>query len=165
MLAGTHQSELAGCAHAMVTKRFSLCFQALASWHSVAMKAGTAHAIRSSEQMLKRDPKPLIQPSLNLYGETEMHTLMIKDLSASLELDRKAMTAVRGGTDDQAIGTSQSNVQHMVAAANVGNGSIFRGPSTIQSDNTFTQSAYNYNDATNVSAFGLFGLGFGRVGL
>jgi hypothetical protein len=93
-----------------------------------------------------------------------MHTLMIKDLSASLELDRAAMTAVRGGADDQAIGTSQSNVQNMVAAANVGNGSIFHGPTTIQSDNTFKQDAYNYNDATNVSAFIALGhLGLGRV--
>jgi hypothetical protein len=92
-----------------------------------------------------------------------MHTLMIKDLSASLELDRQAMTAVRGGADDQAIGTSQANVQNMVAVANVGNGSVFGGPTTIQSDNTFTQNAYNYNDATNVSAFAILGLG--RMGL
>jgi hypothetical protein len=83
--------------------------------------------------------------------------MMIKDLSASLELDRKAMTAVRGGADDQAIGTSQANVQNMVAAANVGNGSIFGGPTNIQSDNTFTQNAANYNYAENVSAFGIFG--------
>jgi dihydroxyacetone kinase DhaKLM complex PTS-EIIA-like component DhaM len=90
-----------------------------------------------------------------------MHTLMIHDLSASIELDRKAMTAVRGGADDQAIGTSQSNVQGMVAAANVGNGSLFVGPATIQSDNTFTQTASNSNTATNVDAFALFG----RLGL
>ena len=38
------------------------------------------------------------------------------------------MTAVRGGQDNQAIGTSQSNVQVMLAAANVGNGSFFGGP-------------------------------------
>jgi predicted phage gp36 major capsid-like protein len=78
-----------------------------------------------------------------------MQTLMIKDLSASLELDRKAMTAVRGGLGDQANGTSQSNVQNMAAAANVGNGSMFGGPTTIQSDNTFTQSAYNESYAAN----------------
>jgi hypothetical protein len=86
-----------------------------------------------------------------------MHTLMIQDLSASVELDAKAMTAVRGGADDQAVGTSQSNVQGMVAAANVGNGSIVGGPATIQSDNTFTQSASNSNTATNVDAFVLLG--------
>ena len=85
-------------------------------------------------------------------GETEM---MIKDLSASLELDRKAMTAVRGGLGDQANGTSQSNVQNMAAAANVGNGSIFVGPATIQSDNTFNQTATNYNDAFNVKELGI----------
>ena len=94
-----------------------------------------------------------------------MHSLTIKNLPASHELDRKAMTAVRGGLGDQAIGTSQSNVQNMVAAANVGNGSMFGGPATIQSDNTFTQHAANYNSATNVSAFGLFGLGMDRFAL
>ena len=89
-----------------------------------------------------------------------MHTLMIKDLSASLELDRAAMTAVRGGNEDQAIGTSQANVQNMVAAANVGNAIASHGPVTVQSDNTFKQDAYNYNDATNISAF----LALGRLG-
>ena len=60
---------------------------------------------------------------------------------------------VRDTADDQAIGTSQSNVQGMAAAANIGNGSVFGGPATIQSDNTFTQTASNSNVATNVDAF------------
>ena len=90
-----------------------------------------------------------------------MQTLMIQDLSANIELDRKAMTAVRGGADDQAIGASQVNGQSMVAAANIGNGSFFGGPTNIQSDNTFTQSASNSNSATNVDALALFG----RLGL
>jgi len=51
-------------------------------------------------------------------------TLTISDLSASKELDGKAMSAVRGGTADQANGTSQMNVQNMAALANVGNGSL-----------------------------------------
>ena len=76
-------------------------------------------------------------------------TLTIKDLSASLELDAKAMTAVRGGDGNQANGTSQMNVQNMAALANVGNGSLFGGPTTIQSDNTFSQSAANYSYAEN----------------
>jgi len=79
-----------------------------------------------------------------------MHTtLTIKDLSASHELDCKAMSAVRGGDGNQANGTSQANGQAMAALANVGNGSLFCGPTTIQSDNTFTQSASNYNYAEN----------------
>ena len=82
---------------------------------------------------------------------------MIQDLSASIELDRKAMTAVRGGADDQAVGTSQMNVQGMFAAANVGNGSLFVGPTTLQSDNTFHQDATNTNTATNVDVFALLG--------
>ena len=84
--------------------------------------------------------------------------MQIKDLSASTELDAKAMTEVQGGTDDQAIGTAQSNVQNMAAAANVGNGSLFAGPATIQSDNTFTQSSSNYNVAANASLFAFLGL-------
>jgi hypothetical protein len=90
-----------------------------------------------------------------------MTTLHISDLSISKELDRKAMAAVRGGADDQAIGTSQANVQSMVAAVNVGNGSYFGGPANIQSDNTFRQDASNTNTATNVDAFLLLG----RLGL
>ncbi|WP_427914719.1 hypothetical protein ACPWT1_07340 [Ramlibacter sp. MMS24-I3-19] len=86
-------------------------------------------------------------------------TLTIKDLSASAELDREAMAAVQGGQDNQALGTSQSNTQVMAAAANVGNCSLFAGPATIQSDNTFHQDASNTNTATNVD-FALFaGLG------
>ena len=84
-----------------------------------------------------------------------MKSLHISDLSVSKELDRKAMTAVHGGVADQANGTSQSNVQNMAAAANVGNGSIFGGPTTIQSDNTFTQSAYNESYAANFKGISL----------
>ena len=90
-----------------------------------------------------------------------MTTLHISDLSISKELDGKAMSAVRGGTDDQAIGTSQSNAQVMSAAANIGNGSFFGGgPTDIQSDNTFHQDATNTNTATNVDAL----LVLGRLG-
>ncbi|WP_427914717.1 hypothetical protein ACPWT1_07330 [Ramlibacter sp. MMS24-I3-19] len=86
-----------------------------------------------------------------------MTSLHITDLSTSKELDDKAMAAVRGGSDDQAIGTSQQNVQAMMAAANIGNGSLVFGPATIQSDNTFHQDASNSNTATNVDAFVLLG--------
>jgi len=78
-----------------------------------------------------------------------MQSLMIKDLSARHALDRQAMTAVRGGIGNQANGTSQSNDQHMAAAANVGNGSGFCGPTSIQSDNTFTQDASNHSESLN----------------
>ena len=80
-------------------------------------------------------------------------TLKISDLSASKELDGKAMSAVRGGADDQAIGTSQLNLQSMLAAANVGNGLIVgaNSPVIIQSDNTFSQDARNDNYVSNRS--------------
>ena len=86
-----------------------------------------------------------------------MTSLHIGDLSVSKQLDGKAMAAVRGGADDQAIATSQSNAQNMTAAANVGNGSVFNGPTIIQSDNAFTQTASNSNTSTNVDAFLLLG--------
>jgi hypothetical protein len=83
------------------------------------------------------------------YGETEMHSLMIKDLSTSLELDRKAMTAVRGGLDDQ------NNAAQLAAAITknitnaVGNGSVFNGPTNINADvvsnDTVDASIYQYN--------------------
>ena len=90
-----------------------------------------------------------------------MTKLHISDLSISQELDAHAMAAVHGGAGDQAIGTSQGNLQEMLAGANVGNASLFAGPATIQSDNAFSQSASNYNTATNVDAF----LALGRLGL
>jgi len=84
-------------------------------------------------------------------------TLTIKDLSASLELDGKAMSAVHGGTSDQAIGTSQLNLQSMLAAANVGNGMVVgaNSPVIIQSDNTFGQTADNTSTASNGKSFNL----------
>jgi hypothetical protein len=88
-----------------------------------------------------------------------MTTLHISDLSINKELDGKAMTAVHGGQDNQAIGTSQSDLQGMLTAANVGNGSKFCGPTNIQSDNTFNQDATNTNTATNVDFALLAGLG------
>jgi hypothetical protein len=78
-------------------------------------------------------------------------TLTLSDLSTSKELDRAAMSAVRGGNADQANGTSQLNLQSMLAAANVGNGLVVgaNSPVIIQSDNTFTQDAHNSSIATN----------------
>ena len=82
-----------------------------------------------------------------------MKSLHISDLSTSKELDAKAMAAVRGGLDDQAIGTSQLNLQTMLAAANVGNGMVVgaNSPVIIQSDNVFSQDASNSNSASNKS--------------
>jgi hypothetical protein len=84
-------------------------------------------------------------------------TLSITDLPVSKELDCKAMSAVRGGTADQAIGTSQLNLQSMLAAANVGNGLIVgaNSPVIIQSDNTFSQDAHNDSTAYNDKSFSL----------
>ena len=84
-------------------------------------------------------------------------TLTIGDLSASRELDAKAMSVVRGGVADQANGTSQLNLQSMLAAANVGNGLVVgaNSPVIIQSDNTFSQDAHNSSTATNDKAFDL----------
>ena len=82
-----------------------------------------------------------------------MTTLHISDLSIDMHLDARAMAAVRGGLDDQAIGTSQTNLQAMLAAANVGNGMVVGAgsPVIIQSDNTFSQDASNSNYVSNKS--------------
>jgi hypothetical protein len=90
-------------------------------------------------------------------------SLRIADLSIDRELDREARAAICGGADDQAIGTSQFNLQAMMAAANVGNGMTVgnNSPVIIQSDNTFSQDADNSNTATNKSLLiaALFGRG------
>jgi hypothetical protein len=87
-----------------------------------------------------------------------MHTtLTIKDLSVSADLDSKAMSAVHGGLDDQANGTSQANGQVMQAVANVGNGSLFGGTANLQSDNTFSQSASNSSYSANADLFSIGG--------
>ena len=83
-----------------------------------------------------------------------MKTLTIKDLSVSKDLDRKAMSAVRGGNNDQANGASQGNVQNMYAVANVGTHIAAGGPVTVQSDNTFKQDAHNFNYQDNYKTFG-----------
>ena len=58
---------------------------------------------------------------------------------------------MRGGNANQANGTSQLNLQSMLAAANVGNGLVVgaNSPVIIQSDNTFSQDADNTSTATN----------------
>ena len=72
-----------------------------------------------------------------------MHTLTIKDLSASHELDAKAMSAVRGGQDNQANGTGQANGQGMLTLANIANGSLVKGgPVMIQSASTCRDSRW-----------------------
>ena len=90
-----------------------------------------------------------------------MHTtLTIRDLPAGVDLDRKAMRAVHGGLDDQAIGTGGANVQNMATATNVANGARFAGPATIQSDHTFRQDDGNTNFAANLDFLLFWGLGF-----
>ena len=84
-----------------------------------------------------------------------MKTLTIKDLSVSTDLDRKAMSAVRGGNSDQANGISQFNAQTMVAAAHVGVGIAAGGPVTVQSDNTFKQDADNFSYQDNFKTLGI----------
>ena len=82
-----------------------------------------------------------------------MNSFHISDLSISKDLDDKAMAAVRGGLDNQAVGTSQLNLQQMLAAANVGNGMVVgaNSPVIIQSDNTFSQDATNSSYVSNKS--------------
>jgi hypothetical protein len=82
-------------------------------------------------------------------------TLMIKDLSVAKELDRSAMSAVRGGIGNQANSTGQSNSLAMFAPVSVGNGSAVSGPVTFQVDSNPTQTASNDNTSSNFSGLWL----------
>jgi hypothetical protein len=76
-------------------------------------------------------------------------TLTIKDLALDKELDRKAMSTVRGGFANQANGTQQSNTQALFAPVKVGNFSDFGGVANIQVDSYPTQYASNYSSSSN----------------
>jgi predicted component of type VI protein secretion system len=77
-------------------------------------------------------------------------TVLIKDLSLDKELDRKEMSAVRGGLANQANGTNQVNNQSLFAPVSVGNGSTFGGgPVNIQVDSYATQTASNDSTSSN----------------
>lgn len=85
-------------------------------------------------------------------------TLMIKDLALDKELDGKSMSAVRGGSSDQANGTAQSNVMALFAPVNVGNGSLIGGgPVNLQVSSDPTQTATNSSTSTNTKSFDWFG--------
>ena len=76
-------------------------------------------------------------------------TLAIKDLSASKEIDHKAMSCVRGGQGDQGNVTGQSNALGIIAPFFVGNNSVFNGPTLIQADSSPTQTASNDSSSKN----------------
>jgi hypothetical protein len=77
-------------------------------------------------------------------------TVLIKDLSLDKELDRKEMSAVRGGLANQVNGTNQVNNQSLFAPVSVGNGSYFgSGPVNIQVDSYPTQTASNDSTSSN----------------
>jgi len=84
-----------------------------------------------------------------------MQILTIKDLSVIEDLDRKVLSAVRGGLANQANGTSQMNTQAMFAPVSVANGACFDGgPVNIQVDSTPTQHASNTSTSTNAQGTG-----------
>ena len=89
-----------------------------------------------------------------------MHSLMIKDLSATLELDRTAMTAVRGGTSAnsavQNTGMLQSVMAPVANGSNFGIGSATNLDVKVDAD----QHATTSNDQYNGDLFAL--LAFGR---
>jgi hypothetical protein len=87
--------------------------------------------------------------------------LTIKDLSASIELDREAMIAVRGGDANSAV---QSILQAQDVMVPVANGSYFgTGSATnIHVDVDADQHASNRSSQLNGDTFGLFLGGFPR---
>jgi hypothetical protein len=84
--------------------------------------------------------------------------LTIKDLSLDKALDRKEMSAVRGGLGNQANATQQSNVMALFAPVHVGNGSeILGGPVNFQVDSNPIQTATNSSTSTNDKSFDWYG--------
>jgi len=90
-------------------------------------------------------------------------TLIIKDLSLDKALDRRSMSAIRGGFFDQANATQQQNFQSMFAPVAVANGANFAGsgPVIIQVDSLPTQTASNDSDSKNRQNF--FAQFFGQL--
>jgi hypothetical protein len=85
--------------------------------------------------------------------------MLIKDLSASTELDQAAMTAVHGGADDSGNSIVSGIVQ--LSTINAGN-MIVAGPgSSLTSSNNVTanQNASIFNSQNNGDVLGLF-IGF-----
>ena len=77
-------------------------------------------------------------------------TLMIKDLSVNKELDRLAMSAVRGGKQD-----TQVINQGMDASVTVGPTAFLNGgPASITVNSNPAQYASNYNSNDKYSGFG-----------
>lgn len=77
-------------------------------------------------------------------------TLMIKDLDTAKVLDRKAMSAVRGGNGNQANATQQANLGKLFAPVAVGNNTdIFGGPVNFQVNSNPTQTLSNSSTSTN----------------
>ena len=82
--------------------------------------------------------------------------LTIKDLSTSTELDREAMTTVRGGTYANSATQTIGQVQQVEVP--VGNGSMF-GPGSatnIDVDVDADQHASNRSYQYNGDSFGIF---------
>jgi hypothetical protein len=76
-----------------------------------------------------------------------MH-LIIKDLSASSELDHAGMTAVRGG--EQVNGATQMAALNQSTGNTVGNGLVSgNGPISVVSDIDTTQTSTQYLDQYN----------------
>ena len=76
--------------------------------------------------------------------------MLIKDLPASKELDRKTMSAVRGGVDNQGLVNNQANAQLINLA--LAGPSIFGNGNLVMNDVIVDQSASN--DATNTNSKG-----------
>ena len=81
-------------------------------------------------------------------------TLIIKDLSLDKALDRKAMSAVRGGFADQANATQQANGQQMSAAVEVANLANFAGSGPINFQVTSEPTQHASNDSYSKNRIG-----------
>jgi hypothetical protein len=87
-------------------------------------------------------------------------TLIIKDLALDKALDRKSMSAVRGGFLDQANATQQGNAQKLGAAVEVANLASFAGsgPVNFQVTSNPTQDAWNDSYSKNKIGYPYYSL-------
>jgi hypothetical protein len=80
--------------------------------------------------------------------------MQIKDLSASLELDSKAKSAVRGGENLTNANTMAAAIANDVTTA-AGNGSLFNGSTVFNVDGSSDNDIYQYVDQYNKQKLGL----------
>jgi hypothetical protein len=115
----------------------------------------TAEVPTRLARFLLHETSPTTKPT----KENTMQTcLKIQDLTPVRDIDRKAMSAIVGGTGDEANALRQSNFMALFAPVSVGNGSNFGGgPVIFQVESNPLQVASNVSESSNSKSAAIFG--------